>query len=178
MNAMIQVLVDSVRLEAHQLRLAVRAIELRSYILDLRERLADTLDVERIAVESPERLPPVWADPDRLERILTNLLSNALKYSPEGSEVTVTLSKGQDEIVTTVTDRGHGIAPADMPRLFGRYYRTNAARLHREGLGLGLYITRLLVEAHGGRIWVESTPGQGSAFHFTLPLGDTGSRNP
>ena len=76
------------------------------------------------------------------------------------------------EVVTSITDRGPGIPPEDLPRLFQRYGRVRGARERREGLGLGLYITKMLVEAHGGRIWAESQVGKGSTFSFTLPAAD------
>lgn len=170
MNAMIQDLVDSARFESGQLKLICRTVELRSFIMDLKERMAGMIESERIRVEAEEGLPFVLADPDRLERILLNLLSNALKYSAPPAEVTVTLTRHTDELITAVADRGPGIAPEDLAHLFTRYYRAQPAREHREGLGLGLYISRMLVEAHGGRLWVESEPGQGSTFYFTLPL--------
>ena len=170
MSRMIQDLGDAARLETGQLRLERRPVDLRQYLLDLKERLVGTMEVERIRIEAPEGLPPVSADPDRLERILVNLLSNALKYSDPGTEVTVTLAQRGGEIATSVTDRGRGIAPEDLPHMFERYYRARAARERREGLGLGLYITKGLVEAHGGRIWVESQVGKGSTFSFALPI--------
>jgi len=169
MNAMIQELVDATRLEAGQVHLEVRPVDLAAFIGDLLTRLSGALDTRRIRVSAPTGLPQALADPDQLERILTNLLSNALKYSPPGSEVTVRLSPRDGQVVTAVADHGPGIAPEGLPHLFERYYRTGEARERQEGLGLGLYITRKLVEAHGGRIWVESEPGQGSTFSFTLP---------
>ena len=175
MNTMIQDLVDSARLEAEQLKLNRVPLDLRQFVLDLKERLAGLLEARRIRVEAPEGLPPVSADPDRLERILTNLLSNALKYSAPGTEVTVTLARQDGEVVTSVTDRGRGISPEDLPHMFERYYRGREARERREGLGLGLYITKGLVEAHGGRIWVESEVGKGSTFSFTLPIAGQGA---
>jgi len=109
------------------------------------------------------------ADPNRLERMLGNLLSNAIKYSGTGAEITVRVRERGGEAIVTVSDRGPGIDPKDLPHLFERGYRA-ARDESTEGLGLGLYITRLLVEAHGGRIWVDSEVGRGSSFNFTLPL--------
>jgi len=173
MNAMIQDLVDAAGIEAGQLRMDVRPLDLHAGISDLKERLA-AVGGERIRVEAPEKLPQVSADPDRVERILTNLLTNALKYSLPGTPVTVTLTKRKGEVVTAVSDRGPGIPPDALPHLFERYYRAREAREHRAGLGLGLYIAKGLVEAHGGRIWVESRAGQGSTFYFTLPAARRG----
>jgi signal transduction histidine kinase len=170
MNAMIQDLVDAARMESGQLALDLQPVDLPSFLLDLQTRLAPALDVGRVRVEPAPGLPPVCADPERLERILTNLLSNALKYSEAGREVTVTLTRRDDLVITTVTDRGKGISPDELPHLFQRYFRTGAARQQREGLGLGLYVSRMLVDAHGGQIWVESELGKGSSFSFSLPV--------
>lgn len=117
----------------------------------------------------PKAYPRVLADPDRLERILTNLLSNALKYSEAESQVVVRLAPSGGEVITSVSDRGYGIAPEELPQLFEKYYRTKTGRESHESLGLGLYITKRLVEAMGGRIWVESQQGAGSTFSFSLP---------
>ncbi len=169
MNTMIQDLVDAARSEAGQIRLERRPVDMRAFALDLKQRQAAALETARIDVEVPADLPPVSADPTRLERILTNLWSNALKYSAPGTPVTVTAQQEDGQLITSVTDRGPGIAPEDLPRLFQRYGRV-AGREQREGVGLGLYITRLLVEAHGGRIWVQSQVGVGSTFSFSLPV--------
>ena len=170
MNRMIQDLVDAARQEAGLLKLEREPVDLPAAVRGVLERLAPGLDSARIRVVAPAGLPPVWADPNRLERILTNLLSNALKYSAPASEVTVTLSQRNGEVITSITDRGPGIPPEELPHLFERYYRGPAARAEPEGLGLGLYITRQLVEAHGGRIWAESQVGVGSTFSFSLPI--------
>ena len=170
MDALIADLVESARLEAGQIKLEPRPVRLQDYASELKERLAATMDVTRIRAEVPVDLPSVCADPARLDRILTNLLSNALKYSAPGTPVEVTAQRQGDEVVTSVTDHGPGISPEELPRLFQRYFRTRAAGEAREGLGLGLFITRRLVEAHGGRIWVESEVGTGSTFSFSLPI--------
>ncbi len=170
MDGMIQDLVDAARLESGPLALDPRPIDLRTFTLDLKGSLAQEMDTGRIRVEAPEGLPPVLADPARLERILANLLSNALKYSDPGTEVTVTLEQREGEIITSVSDRGVGIPSDELPRVFTRYFRARTAPRGRQGLGLGLYITRMLVQAHGGRIWVGSEEGKGSTFSFSLPV--------
>jgi len=168
MDAIIQDLVDSARVESGQLRLEMERVQLSSFLSELLERVAPVIDVSRIRVHIPQELPPIAADRDRLERILINLLTNALKYSPGSTEVLIGAEKTNGEIAVSVTDRGVGIAPEDLPHIFERFYRAKGQR-RAEGLGLGLYITKMLVEAHGGRIWVESEPGKGSTFRFTLP---------
>lgn len=170
MNSMIQELVDATRVETGHVRLNLRTVDLGQFVVGLRERLAATGGGQRIHVQVESSLPPVAADPDKLERIFTNLLSNALKYSASGAPVTVSLGRGEGVVVTAVSDRGRGIAPDELPQIFGRYFRTREVRERKEGLGLGLYITKGLVEAHGGQIWVESKVGRGSTFSFTLPI--------
>lgn len=127
----------------------------------------------RIVLRAPASLEGWW-DAGRIVQVLTNLLTNAIKYSPQGGEVQVNLARVNDSVVVKVTDRGIGLAPEDIPLLFEPF-----SRLYREqpvkGTGLGLYISKAIVEAHGGRIWAESPGrGKGSIFVFTLPL----SRNP
>ncbi|MDA8188750.1 MAG: GAF domain-containing sensor histidine kinase [Dehalococcoidales bacterium] len=169
MNAMIEELVDMARLEAGIARLRLQPVDLLRFLEDLKERMTGVWDVSRIGVVAPhEPLPLVSADPDRLDRILTNLLTNALKYSR--GKVTMQMERQQGEVVISVIDRGHGIAPEDAPHIFDRFYR-GKAEPREQGLGLGLYITKMFVELHGGRIWVESELGKGSKFSFTLPVG-------
>ncbi len=170
MNSMITDLAESAQLEAGQVRLAPVPIDLPSFVIHLKDRLAGAAEAHRIWVELPEELPLVLADPDKLERILRNLLTNALKYSEPDSPVTVTMTLSGAEVVTAITDHGQGMSPEEVSKLFQRYYRTPTAIQKKGGLGLGLHITKGLVEAHGGRIWVESKLGKGSTFSFTLPV--------
>ncbi|MHB8877874.1 MAG: sensor histidine kinase [Myxococcaceae bacterium] len=169
MDAMIQNLVDSARIEAGQLVLERERLELRDQLEGLIERLAGAMETQRITLELPPGVPEVWADPLHVERMLTNLLSNALKYGEPGTPVRVSLAERPDEVQVAVSDQGPGIAPEDLRHLFERYYRAPGARERRHGVGLGLFIVKGLVEAHGGRVWVESAPGRGSTFYFTLP---------
>lgn len=166
MNRMIQDLVDSAKLELGELRMERVPLNLASFVCEVKHRLSPVLDTSRVFVETPGPVAPVLADPDRLERVLTNLISNALKYS-EG-EVTVRLGAGDGTALISVRDRGPGISAEDLPRVFERYYRADRAN-KADGLGLGLYITRMLVEAHGGKISVQSEVGKGSTFVVSLP---------
>jgi signal transduction histidine kinase len=106
-------------------------------------------------------------DRDRLGQVVANLLENTSKYGSGEGEVVVRVEDGGDVVRLAVTDRGPGIAPEHLPRLFDRFYRADATGAG--GLGLGLYISRMLVEAHGGKIWAESEVGQGSTFTVSLP---------
>jgi PAS domain S-box-containing protein len=169
LESMIQELVDSAQLDAGQMRLTLESIELRGFVFDLLARLIGTLEVERVRVEASAPVV-VHADANRLERILGNLISNALKYGQPETEVTVGVYAEANGALLTIADQGPGVQPDDLPHLFERGFRTRLAVQSREGLGLGLFITRLLVEAHGGRIWAESEPGKGSTFYVELPL--------
>ncbi len=131
---------------------------------------AEAMRGHTVRLEPPGPLPTVVADPVRVEQVLTNLLSNAGKYSPPRTEIVLEARVGPGEVTLSVTNAGPGIPAHDLPRIFSRSYRTSAARAGRApGLGLGLYIARGLVEAHGGRIWAESEVGKRTTFSFTLP---------
>ncbi len=168
MSGMIQDLIETALLEAGQLLLAQVQVDLAAAVPELLDRLRGGLAVERIRTALAPGLPRVSADPAQLERILVNLLSNALKYSPPESEVLLEVAPLGDEIEIAVSDHGVGIAPEDLPHLFARFFRARGAR-RPEGLGLGLYITRLLAQAHGGNVTAESQLGRGSTFRVRLP---------
>jgi len=180
MNAMIQDLVDATRFAGGSLTLTRAPLLLGPYLADLLTRWQTVLDIQRVTLDIPPDLPPVYADSTRLERIILNLLTNALKYSQAGAPIVLQACHRDNEVVISVTDQGPGIPPEDLPHLFERFYRGKGA--HRaEGIGLGLYITGKLVEAHGlpaeagkpkvgGTIRVESEVGKGSTFSFTLPV--------
>ena len=169
MNAMIQDLVDVTRFESGQLPLEQQSVDLCDYLQSLLSRTELLIDYARVTLEIPSDLPPVSADYNRLERIIVNLLSNALKYSTPGTPVLVRARQEAGMVRISVTDEGPGIPPEELPLLFQRYYRVKGTQ-KKEGIGIGLYIARLLVEAQGGRIWVESDLGKGSTFSFTLPV--------
>lgn len=180
MNVMIDDLVDAARLEGGQMPLAQQPMLPAEYLPAFVARNAKVLDADRIHCDIPGDLAPMLADEARLERILTNLLSNAQKYSAPGTPIRVQARQTGAEVTISIIDQGQGIHPDDIPHLFERFYRARGER-RAEGIGLGLYITRLLVEAHGkptetgtaqvgGRIWVDSEIGKGSTFNFTLPV--------
>ena len=166
MGALISDLLDAARWDGQQLRLEMQPVRLDLFLPALLQRSAPFIGRERLSLELPADLPPVLADEERLERIVLNLLTNAGRYSPPASPIDVRARLEGKEVVISIRDRGRGIVAEDLPRLFDRFFRGRGGG--REGVGLGLYITRLLVEAHGGRIWVESEVGQGSTFFFTL----------
>jgi signal transduction histidine kinase len=168
MDAMIEDLLDGARFESGRLRLALEKVELASFLGELLARMGASLEVERVSVSMPEsgRIT-VRADPRRLERVLLNLISNALKYCPDG-KVRLEVTSRVGWVSISVVDDGPGIHPEDLPHLFTRYYRGRRTP-SPDGLGLGLYGARVLVEAHGGRIEVETSPGAGTRFQVELP---------
>lgn len=170
MGAMVEDLTDATLSKTGRLALSRQMLDLEQFIAEVTQRLAGALDMGRVRLVVSEKLPLVLADQDRLERILINLLANALKYSAPNSEVTVRLEWQDEEVVVSVMDWGVGISPEDLPHLFDEFYRSKRVE-KTGGLGLGLYIAKMLVEAHGGRIWVRSRLGVGSTFIFTLPVG-------
>jgi signal transduction histidine kinase len=116
----------------------------------------------------------VEADERRIRQIVFNLLSNAVKFTPSGGSVEVRSAVVDGEVQVSVADTGPGIAPEDQERIFEEFQQTDAGTRQAEGTGLGLALSRRLIELHGGRLWVESTPGAGSTFTFTLPAGVRG----
>ncbi|WP_437719470.1 PAS domain S-box protein [Sorangium sp. So ce448] len=170
LNRMIDDLLDVSRLKSHRLDLRHVEVDLPALIRATVERTADATRGHRVDVEVLDGIPPLLADPGRLEQVLTNLLSNAAKYGASETPIRIAVERRSGEVLVAVENEGRGIAPDELPRLFARYYRTREAKAGgAAGLGLGLYIVRGLVEAHGGRIWAESAPGK-TTFRFTLPL--------
>jgi two-component system phosphate regulon sensor histidine kinase PhoR len=122
-------------------------------------------------VNQAEKIPDIAGDRRRLTEVLQNLLDNAIQYTPAGGQIMVSAGVAGADVVFTVTDTGIGIPQAEQPRIFERFYRVDVARSREVGgTGLGLAISKHLVEGHGGRIWVESELGQGSQFHFSVPI--------
>jgi signal transduction histidine kinase len=129
-----------------------------------------------VALELAPDVDLVEGDERRLRQVVYNLLSNAVKFTPEGGSVLVASARVDGEVQVSVTDTGPGIAVEDQQRIFEEFQQTEIGAQQRDGTGLGLALTQRLVALHGGRIWVESEPGHGSRFVFTLPI-EQGSRN-
>ena len=169
LNRMINDMLDLDRIEAGRLSLHVQSVDLDSLLDDAADR-ARASSAKHVIVCRLDGRPAVQCDPDRIAQVIANLLSNAIKYSPDGGEITVTSTVRDGLVDVSVRDHGVGIAPEFVERLFNRYERYEKTSNRILGTGLGLAITRQIVEMHGGKIWVESEPGNGSDFHFTLPL--------
>ena len=170
LDRLITDLLDVSRLQAGALPLAVAEVELDVLARRVAHRFQERAARHQISVRIAKDFPTVPGDPMRLEQALNNLVSNAIKYSPQGGEVIIQGQVRPDEIIVTVTDQGIGVPITEQGRIFDAFYRVdNRSTRQAGGAGLGLFLARAIIEAHGGRIWIESTPGQGSSFSFAIP---------
>lgn len=170
-EALIGDLLDASRIQQGRLDLQPEPVNLVAMVkraLVRFEHAPERTPRHRLVLDAPEPVIGIW-DPDRLDQVLTNLISNALKYSPEGGEVRVTLRRDGERVTITVSDQGIGISAQDQARLFQPFTRSEAARRSASGTGLGLYITRRIVTRHGGDITLQSEPGVGTTVQVTLP---------
>ncbi|WP_255415215.1 sensor histidine kinase KdpD [Vitiosangium sp. GDMCC 1.1324] len=168
MNRLIDDLLDVARMDAGQLSIRPSPQPTETLLREVIEAARPQAEEVHLVLELPEVLPPVLADRDRLLQVFSNLLGNALKFTPPGGEVKVSARVEGGTICFQVHDTGPGIAPEALMHIFERFWQ--ADRRDRRGSGLGLSIAKGLVDAHGGRIWVESEPGHGSTFLFTMPV--------
>ncbi|NJD60225.1 MAG: PAS domain-containing sensor histidine kinase [Anaerolineales bacterium] len=170
LSLMVNELLELSRIESGRVPLIIIPTHPKEIITPAVDRLR--LQAERqglsLSIECADDIPQVMADATRIQQVLVNLLHNAIKFTPSGGEVKVRVLEHEHEIYFTVEDNGIGIAGDDIPRIFERFYKVDRSRA-TSGTGLGLAIARHLVEAHGGRIWVESQLGKGSVFYFTIP---------
>ncbi|MCY1077362.1 sensor histidine kinase [Archangium lansingense] len=175
---LIQDLLDVARMEAGRLSVD-RELEQTAPLVKEAAELHRTLAEEKsiqLTATVPEDAPPVFADRDRVLQILSNLLGNALKFTPAGGQITLRAEPAESMMRFSVSDTGSGIPADDLPYLFEPFWQAHAGR--KQGTGLGLAIAKGLVDAHGGQIWVESSPGVGSTFFFTLPIASPAEQQP
>ncbi len=171
MSRLILELLDVSRIETGRLEIRREPIDWAAFVRELVHRHHTALSDRRFHLNLPNMHPTVTGDRDRLEQVLGNLLENAVKYSPEGSEIFVNVEQRDDQIITSVSDRGIGIPVDELGQVFERFHRgRQVSSTNYGGLGLGLYITRQIIERHDGTIWVESKEGSGTTFYFSLPL--------
>jgi PAS domain S-box-containing protein len=158
-------------IDAGGLSLELRPVDLRGLVAEHVEGVRREHPDRKVAFEAPDGIFIAKADPFRVEQVLSNLLSNALKHSPSDAPIVVTLAETGHDAVVSVRDGGDGIHPSDHDRVFERFYRAATTRARQTGgAGLGLYIAKRLLEAMGGTIWLDSTPGSGTTFSFSLPV--------
>jgi PAS domain S-box-containing protein len=172
MERLIKDLLEVKRIEAGQLAVDRARVAVAPLIAEAIELLSPIAEGKRIVLvpKLNGAVPPVFADRERLLQAFSNLVGNAVKFTPEGGEIRILAKSRGDDVLLTVSDSGIGIAPEDVPHVFDRYWQAHTRRKGRQGIGLGLVIVRGIVEAHGGRVWVESEIGKGSQFHFTVPI--------
>ena len=175
LNRLVDDLQELSRVEAGAYNLDIRSLDVASIAGTVAKRLASQFEAKHISLDLDltPHLPPVLADEDRAVQVLTNLTGNALQYTPEGGHVTISAVQVNDEVRIGVRDTGAGIPSEHLEHIFDRFYRVDKSRSRRVGggSGIGLTIARALVEAQGGRIWVESAgESQGSSFTFTCPI--------
>ncbi len=171
LTQLVQELLELSRIESGRVPLRLSPTPAADAVAPGAERLRPQAERAQITLEIdlPPDLPPVLVDAERIRQVVTNLVHNAIKFTPPGGRVRVSAQPGAGRLVVTVQDTGVGIARQELPRIFERFYKTDRARAGG-GTGLGLAIVKHLVQAHEGDIWAESNLGEGSRFHFSLPL--------
>jgi signal transduction histidine kinase len=182
MSTLINDLLFMSRIDARRLTLTAGRVNLVTLARDAAERQRDTLpedSSERIVVESEQAAIEVHGDPTRIGQVFTNLLSNAIKYTPDGGPINVLLGASSEQATIKIVDHGIGVPEDERAEIFSPFRRASTAiKAAIEGTGLGLYITRRIVEAHGGTIRLTETPGGGTTFEVTLPMGRPGMPSP
>ena len=164
-------LLDIVKTGSGKLQLQVEPVDMKSLILGTCMQVGPILHNkdQKLDTEIPETLPIIRGDGQRLEQVLLNLVTNAVKFTPERGNISITVREQNGGVIVAVKDDGIGIASEEKDRLFKPYSRLSADRQRHPGLGLGLALSKQVVELHGGKIWVDSEPGKGSIFSFVLP---------
>lgn len=166
---LIENLLDATRLQAGALAINQSDVALDHLAERIAERFRTQTSTHQIVVDFPSDFPVLLADEDRITQVLSNLVSNSIKYSPQGGEIRISGQVRPRQVFICVSDQGPGIAPEDIPHVFDRFYRSADVSRSTKGAGLGLYLARAVVEAHGGRIWVDPKPGSGARICFSLP---------
>jgi two-component system sensor histidine kinase KdpD len=174
LNQLAAEVIEMARIEAGKLHLEKRPVAAAEIIDGALSELAPALKGRPVALHVPEGLPAAEADLEFVEQVVKQFVENALKYSPEGSPLSISAALKGAKIVIGVADRGPGIEENERARIFDKFFRGRRHRFETKGTGMGLAIAKGIVEAHGERIWVESEPGQGAAFYFSLPASGGG----
>jgi signal transduction histidine kinase len=167
---LIDELLDVSRLQQGRVEMRLSEVELADVVRDVAERMRLLSKGHEIETKI-DGAAPIVADRDRIEQVLENLVGNAIKYSPESGHIDISMRVNGANAVVSVKDEGIGIAPGEVEKIFGLFYRSPDPRAdHVGGLGLGLYISREIVSRHHGRLWAERNAGAGTTFHVMLPL--------
>lgn len=177
LNRLVENLLDISRIEGGALHPEKEWYPFDELLHDVLDRMLLLLQRRQVITHLPADLPPVELDYLMIDQVLTNLIENALHHTPENSPIEITASSTATELIVSVADRGPGIPPEDLERIFDKFYRVLGGAREAGGTGVGLAVCRGLIEAHNGRIWAENRAGGGSVFRFTLPLPADGERN-
>lgn len=169
LTELIENLLDASRLQAGALKINHADVSLEALARRIVERFRTQTSKHTFSMDLPADFPVIMGDEDRLGQVFNNLLSNAIKYSPDGGEIHIGGQVRPEQVVICVSDQGPGVAPEDIPHIFDRFYRSQQATRNTKGAGLGLFLARAVIEAHGGRIWVDPKPGVGARICFSLP---------
>ncbi|OQY79924.1 MAG: hypothetical protein B6D41_21850 [Chloroflexi bacterium UTCFX4] len=171
LEELIDNLLDMSQMEAGALRIQREPVQLRGLLREAVENAQRRTEAHWFVVDLPSELPRVWADPRRIRQVLNNLLENAIKYSPDGGEISVRCEVEATRVIVSIADRGVGIPPALRARVFDPFFQVDGSSTRGVGgSGLGLAIVKGIIAAHHGAIWVEPMPERGSVFRFTLPI--------
>lgn len=171
LEELIDNLLDMSQMEAGALRIQREPTQLRRLVRESVELAQRRTETHWFVMDLPAELPRVWADPRRVRQVLNNILENAIKYSTNGGQITVTCEVDQGNVIVSISDQGQGIPSEYLERVFDRFFQVDGASTRKTGgSGLGLSIAKGIIEAHGGRLWAESAEGAGSVFRFSLPI--------
>ena len=175
LTELIDNLLDASRIQAGALSLDIQPLDMADLARKAVERFGVQTDDHQILLDFPADLPPVLADEKRLRQVFDNLINNAIKYSPKGGKITVGARRQGERVLAFVKDEGIGVPLEDQEAIFERFYRVDSSlRRRTQGAGLGLFLVKAIIQAMGGDVWVESEPGQGATFYFTLPIAPSG----
>jgi signal transduction histidine kinase len=169
LTGLIENLLEASRLQAGGLSINLSDVALKVVAERIAKRFQTQSSIHKITVDFPDNFPIVTGDETRLEQVLSNLVSNGIKYSPQGGEIQIAGQVRPSQVILCVSDQGPGVAPDDIPHIFDRFYRSPDTKRTTKGAGLGLYLARAVIEAHGGRIWVDPRPDNGARICFSLP---------
>ncbi|MBC7399022.1 MAG: PAS domain-containing sensor histidine kinase [Mucilaginibacter sp.] len=170
LNTLVSDLLDVSSIEAGKLRYAVERFDIRQVIENVIELFAYGNCSHQITLDTNLAEIYIYGDANRVEQVLNNLLTNAIRYAPGSKQIIISLCVEEDQVKIGVRDFGVGIAPGKLEQIFSRFYRVDEANPNISGLGIGLFLSQEIITRHHGKIWAESEPGVGSTFWFTLPL--------
>ena len=177
LTELIENLLDASRLQAGGFSLNLAEVKVDKLAEEVAERIQTRTDLHKILIQFPEDFPTIVGDENRLEQVFYNLLENAVKYSPDGGDIRVSGQIRSKQIIVCIQDQGTGISGDDIPHVFDRFYRADEAAKKTQGAGLGLYLSRAIIEAHHGRIWVEPRSKKGTRICFSIPREKERGRN-